>query len=161
MTTPATSWDARRNGCDECVAGHACDQHSEYRELAELRAALVHIAETCIADPDVAQFACRAAGGSAFAPEWTTTPPTEPGFYWFCDTGWHSGHADGTRSYGVHLAMLYRYTNEIGDVLRVVQFGADMHDEWSPLSEYFNEKWPVYWLGPLVKPVAPVTPPTP
>ncbi len=36
-----------------------------------LRAALLHIAETCIQDPDSAQFAARVIDGSAFPPGWS------------------------------------------------------------------------------------------
>lgn len=35
------------------------------REIERLRAALVHIAETCVQDPDTAQFAARVLDGSA------------------------------------------------------------------------------------------------
>lgn len=129
-------WDAMRAACPVCVPDHFCDQHSEYLEIIELRAKLSH--------------QCGLRGS------WTTTPPTEPGFYWFCDTGCSSHHADGTADYLVHFAMLHRpYKDTDTDPLRVVQCGADMHDEWSPVSDYIN----IYWLGPIIVPDAPVTPP--
>jgi len=39
--------------------------------LALYRAALDHIADTCIEDPDTASFACRVLDGSAFPPGWS------------------------------------------------------------------------------------------
>jgi len=71
VSDPEVEWlSAEDDDTGECVSEKS--SHDEIVEQAEiikqLRRALQHIANTCIQDPDTAQFAARVLDGSAKAP---------------------------------------------------------------------------------------------